>query len=109
MLLLKLLDGLGEDGWTVYASLDQKATLDNDTSETDALSSLIQRILLIGGNIVDSGIAVARELGETNPSLPQLKNTQRHKVVATGTIWRRCPGSKYSDTNVLDYPAQPVP
>ena len=39
MLLLKLLDGLGKNGWTVYASLDQKVTLDNDTSETDALSS----------------------------------------------------------------------
>ena len=39
MLLLKLLDGLEEDGWTVYASFDQKATLDNDTSETDTLSS----------------------------------------------------------------------
>ena len=55
-----------------------------------------------------SGIAVGKELRETNPSLPQLRNTQRHKVVATGTIWRRYPGGKHSDTNVLDYPAQPV-
>jgi hypothetical protein len=39
MLLLKLLDGLEEDGWTVYASFNQKATLDNDTSETNTLSS----------------------------------------------------------------------
>lgn len=39
MLLLKLLDGLEEEGWTVYASFDHKATSDNDTSETDTLSS----------------------------------------------------------------------
>ena len=39
MLLLKLLDGLEEEGWTVYASFDRKATSDNDTSETNTLSS----------------------------------------------------------------------
>lgn len=39
MLLLKLLDSLEEEGWTVYASFDQKATSDNDTSETNTVIS----------------------------------------------------------------------
>ena len=39
MLLLKLLEGLEEEGWTVYASFDQKAISDNDTSETDTANS----------------------------------------------------------------------
>lgn len=34
-LLLKLLEGLEGDGWTVYASIDQKATVRDDISETD--------------------------------------------------------------------------
>lgn len=87
MLLLKLLDSLEEEGWTVYASFDQKATSDNDTM---ALLS-------------------AKGLGERDPSLPQLRNIQRHKVVAIGMIWRRYPGRKCSDTKVLDYPTPPVP